>query len=96
MFDVAVARDAATTFEWRHEQGELHTSYARTESLAMKDGFAVAYAAYPAWKGACLIVGIAVPARDDETRARAVRDRFATEVLPHVLVLAKEEPKGRE
>jgi len=105
MFDVEVARDAPTTFAWggvgaragpAQGQAEMHTSFATTASLAVHDGFAVAYATYPAWKGACLVVGIAVPARDDEARARAVRDRFAAEVIPKILVLAKEEPKGRE
>ena len=95
-FDVDVARDAPETFPWRDGQAEIHASYARTASVLAHDGFAVAYGVFPAWKGACLIVGIAVPARDDETRARAARDRFAKEVLPHVVVVAKEEPKGRE
>jgi hypothetical protein len=95
-FDVDVAREPVETIPWRHEQAEVHVSYAKTASVMVHDGFAVAYAAYPAWKGACLIVGIAVPARDDEPRARAVRDRFAKEVLPRVVVIAKEEPKGRD
>jgi hypothetical protein len=95
-FEVDVTRDPVTTIPFRDDHAEVHTSFARTSSLAMKDGFAVAYGAYPAWKGGCLIVGIAVPARDDEPRAIAVRDRFAREVLPKVLVIAKEEPKGRE
>jgi hypothetical protein len=95
-FDVNVDRDPTVAFDWRHEQAELHASYAKTASLFVHDGFAVAYATYPAWKGACLVVGIAVPSREDEARARAVRDRFAKEVLPKVMVLAKEEPLGRE
>jgi len=92
VFDVEVEREPVTTFSWRGELGEIHRSYARTASLAMRDGFAVAYATYPAWKGACLVVGVAVPARDDEPRARAVRDRFVSEVLPRVLVGAKAAP----
>ncbi len=101
VFDVEVGRDPTTTFSWKRDpdtstEAELHTSFARTASLAVHDGFAVAYGTYPAWKGACLLVGIAVPARDDERRARAVRDRFAREVLPKVIVTAKEAPKGRE
>ena len=95
-FDVDVERDPAETFPWRRDHGELHRSYAKTASLVVRDGYAVAYATYPAWTGACLVAGIAVPARDDETRARAVRDRFAKEVLPRVQVLAREQPKGRE
>jgi len=104
VFEVDVARDPITTFPWQPSpdapagsaQAELRTSYARTASLAVHDGFAVGYATYPAWKGACLVLGIAVPARDDEARARAVRDRFVREVLPKVVILSKEEPKGRE
>jgi hypothetical protein len=108
-FDVDVARDPAAALAWHpparpgvapadgaSAEAELHTSYATTASLAVRDGFAVAYATYPVWSGACLVVGIAVPSREDEPRAKAVRDRFAKEVLPRVLVLAKEEPKGRE
>jgi hypothetical protein len=107
-FDVDVARDPPVPLAWRppvhpgvipgtgSPEAELHTSYATTASLAVRDGFAVAYATYPVWSGSCLVVGIAVPAREDEPRARAVRDRFAREVLPRVLVLAREEPKGRE
>jgi hypothetical protein len=74
---------------------DVDVLYARAATLAMREGYAVAYGAYPAWPGACLILGIAVPAREDEERARAVRDRFAQEVLPHVRVLAREEPKER-
>ena len=95
-FDVDVAREDPQTFPWRHGVASLMRSYAKAASLAVRDGFAVAYASYPAWKGACLIVGIAVPARDDEARAREARDRFARDVLPRVWVIAKEEPKGRE
>jgi len=40
-------------------------------------------------------MGIAIPARDELERAKAVRDRFATEILPHVRVLSAEEPKER-
>lgn len=95
-FDVDVDREPVESFPWRHEHGEVHRSYAKTASLIVRDGYAVAYATYPAWKGVCLVVGIAVPARDDERRARAVRDRFAKDVLPRVLVLTRDPPKGRE
>jgi hypothetical protein len=95
-FDVEVVRAPVQLFPWRQVQAELHVSYAKTASVMVQDGFAVAYAVYPAWKGACLIVGMAVPAHDDEVRAREARDRFATDVLPKVVVVAMEEPKGRE
>jgi hypothetical protein len=40
-----------------------------------------------------LIVGIAIPARDDLARAREVRDRYANELLPKVEVTGTDEPK---
>ena len=41
----------------------------------------------------CLVLGIAIPARDELERARAVRDRFAAEVLPKLRITSKQEPK---
>ena len=68
---------------------------ARTATLGVHDEYAAAYATYPAWKQACVVMGIAIPARDELERAKAVRDRFATELLPRVRVLSTEEPKER-
>jgi hypothetical protein len=69
--------------------------YAKTATILSRESYAAAWAAYPAWDKACLIVGVAVPARDDEARARDVRDRFVKEVLPHVVVTTPVEPKER-
>lgn len=69
--------------------------YAKTATILSRESYAAAWAAYPAWDKACLIVGVAVPARDDEARARDVRDRFVKEVLPHVVVVTPVEPKER-
>jgi hypothetical protein len=69
--------------------------YAKTATILSRESYAAAWAAYPAWDKACLIVGVAVPARDDEARAREVRDRFVREVLPHVVVTTPVEPKER-
>ncbi len=69
--------------------------YAKTATILSRESYAAAWAAYPAWDKACLIVGVAVPARDDEARAREVRDRFVKEVLPHVVVTTSVEPKER-
>jgi hypothetical protein len=94
-FEVEINRDPPRAIAWHAKIVDIDLLYARAATLAMREGYAVAYASYPAWPGACLILGIAVPAREDEDRARAVRDRFAQEVLPHVQVLATEEPKER-
>jgi hypothetical protein len=95
VFDVEIEREPPRAFPWNARIIDVDLLYAHTATLAMREGYAVAYGAYPAWPGACLVFGIAVPAREDEARARAVRDRFAEEVLPHVRILAKEEPKER-
>lgn len=69
--------------------------FAKTATVLSRESYAAAWAAYPAWEKACLVVGVAIPARDDEPRAREVRDRFVKEVLPHVKVIAPVEPKDR-
>jgi hypothetical protein len=102
-FDVDVKHDAPVAVMWngpRHAPPgtppqivDIDSVFAKVATVAYRDGYAGAYAAYPAWKGACLIIGVAVPAREDEARAREVRDRFAREVLPHVQVTRADEPK---
>jgi hypothetical protein len=94
-FDVEIQHEPPIAVMWHRKIVDVDSVFARTATLAMKDAYAGTYAAYPAWKNACLIVGIAVPSRDDDDRARDVRDRFAREVLPRVEVLSREEPKER-
>ena len=94
-FEVEIVREPPRALAWNARIVDVDLLYARAATLAAREGYAVAYGAYPAWPGACLIVGIAVPAREDEARARQVRDRFAQEVLPRVQVIAAEEPKER-
>jgi hypothetical protein len=94
-FEVEIQRDPPRAVPWHTRIVDIDLLYARAATLAAREGYAVAYGAYPAWPGACLILGIAVPAREDEERARQVRDRFAQEVLPRVQVIAEEEPKER-
>ena len=48
--------------------------------------YSIAYAAYPAWKEACLVVGVAVPSSDDGGHAGAVRDRFVRDTFPAITV----------
>ena len=68
---------------------------AKTATVLSRETYTAAWVAYPAWEKACLIVGVAIPARDDEPRAREVRDRFVKDVFPKVQVLAPAEPKER-
>ena len=94
-FEVDVTFEEPSAFPWQGMIADVDCVFARQATLTSQDGYAVAYGAYPAWKGACLVVGIAVPTRDDEARARKVRDRFAAEVLPKVERLLADEPKER-
>jgi hypothetical protein len=104
-FDVDVKHDAPIAVMWNKVPGaakvapvpiDIDPVIARTATMASRESYAAAYATYPAWgKESCLVVGVAVPARDDEPRAKDVRDRFAKDVLPNVQVLTKEEPKER-
>jgi len=106
-FDVDLQRDPPTAVMWKRLPWpnetdlvspapiELEADFARTATLLQKETYAGAWASYPAWRGACLVVGVAVPSRDNDQRAKDVRDRFIREVLPKVEVLTGEEPPER-
>ena len=92
-FEVDVELDKPTAFGWRDTTVEVQSARAHIATLAINEDYAAVYAAYPAWKGKCLVIGIAVPGQEDMGRAMQVRDRFATEVLPKVEILADHPPK---
>jgi hypothetical protein len=92
-FEVQVEHDPPKAVPWNGKIVDLDSVVASTATLGMRDQYAVSYATYPAWPGACLVMGVAVPARDELERAKAVRDRFTQDILPNVKVTAKEEPK---
>ncbi len=70
--------------------------HAKTATVLSRESYEAAWAAYPAWGDkACLVVGVAIPARDDPQRAKEVRDRFLREVFPKIVVTGHEEPKER-
>ncbi|MGO8995430.1 MAG: hypothetical protein ACLQVI_19130 [Polyangiaceae bacterium] len=95
-FDVEVHHEAPIAVMWHRQVVDVDSVFAKTETALMRDAYAGTYAAYPVWGAkACLIVGVAVPSREDDERAREVRDRFAREVLPRVEVLRKDEPPDR-
>ncbi len=94
-FDVDVHRDPPIAVMWHRQVVDIDSVFARTETALDHDAYAGVYAAYPAWgTKACVIVGMAVPSRGEDERAKAVRDRFAKEVLPGVQVLGAAEPSG--
>lgn len=101
MFDVELEHEPPFAFPWKFMKQPtvnlvtVDSVFAKTATLAARDQYAAAYAAYPAWPGRCLVMGVAVPVREDEPRARDVRDRFVHEVFPKVEILSNEEPKER-
>lgn len=61
---------------------------AERRSLFGNKKYAAAYAIYQAWDDACLGVGFAVPEKDAEGEARAVRDKLVRDTLPTITVRA--------
>lgn len=102
-YDIDIQRDPPAATAWHASASDqtthivdIESVYAKAETLVEQGENAAAYGVYPAWKNACLIVGVAVPVRDgDSERAKEVRDRFAKEVLPKIEVISAEEPKER-
>jgi hypothetical protein len=94
-FEVELEHDPPKAFPWSGKIVDIDSLVATTATLGAHDQYVAAYATYPAWPGACLILGIAIPARGELERAKAVRDRFAAEVLPMVRVTAATEPKEK-
>jgi hypothetical protein len=92
-FEVAIEYEPPRAAPWSGKIAEIDSLIAKTATLGVHDEYVVAYGAYPAWPGQCLVLGVAVPARDEIERARAVRDRFVAEILPKVLVTSKTAPK---
>jgi hypothetical protein len=93
LFEVDVVHDPPQAADWTGKIVDIDSLVATMATLGMHDSYAGAYAAYPAWPGACLVLGVAVPARGELERARAVRDRFAREVLPKLQITTTVEPK---
>lgn len=92
MFDADITHEQPAAFSWKGSIVEVDVLTVKSATLASRETYSAAYSGFPAWKGACLIVGIAVPARDDEPRAREVRDRFVKEALPQVEILSNDVP----
>lgn len=104
-FEVEVKHEAPTAFAWSPPAPsatprvisivDVDPVFAKTATVLSRESYSAAWAAYPAWAKACLVVGVAIPARDDEGRARAVRDRFLSDVFPKIAVTSLTEPKER-
>lgn len=104
-FEVELQRQPPLAIGWRPKAQdttsparivEIDSVFAKTATLVARDNYAGAYAAYPAWgKTSCVVVGMGVPSRGEDGRAKEVRDRFVHEVLPKVEVFGDTEPPER-
>jgi hypothetical protein len=105
-FDVEVQHDPPSAFSWSPMPStpsapkkiaivDVDPVQAKTATVLQRESYAAAWAAYPAWERSCLVVGVAIPAREDANRATAVRDRFVKEVFPKLTVTTTTEPKER-
>jgi len=94
-FEVSLAHDPPRAVTWNGKIVEIDSLVATTATLGSHEAYAVAYGVYPAWPGACLVLGVAVPARDELERAKGVRDRFVADVLPTLAITSRDEPKER-
>ncbi|MDB4944812.1 MAG: hypothetical protein JWP97_4346 [Labilithrix sp.] len=110
-FEVELKHDAPTAFPWTVPAAkvppgtsrppkeiailDIDSLSAKTATVLSRESYAAAWVTYPAWEKACLVVGVAIPAREDEARAKEVRDRFVKEAFPKVVVTAAVEPKER-
>jgi hypothetical protein len=105
-FEVELKHDAPIAFAWSPPVSPPETKkiaivdvdslHAKTATVLAREAYEAAWAAYPAWgTTACLVLGVAVPVRDDPQRAKDVRDRFLRDVFPKIVVTSHEEPKER-
>jgi hypothetical protein len=105
-FEVELKHDPPIAFSWsapiktpgpkKIEIVDVDPLTARTATVLARETYEAAWAAYPSWGStACLILGVAVPDRDDPERAKEVRDRFLKEVFPKIVVTGADEPKER-
>lgn len=105
-FEVELKHEAPTAFSWSAPPVppstrtvsiiDIDSVHAKVATVIARDSYEAAWAAYPAWgTKACLVMGVAIPVRDDPERARDARDRFVREVLPKIAVTSYTEPKER-
>jgi hypothetical protein len=71
-FESHLARWQSQSLESRSVDGKVNLGF-------VADEFSGAWAAYPAYQDACLVLAVAVPWRDHQDLAQKLRDRFVTE-----------------
>lgn len=87
-FDLVVGDPRVETIAWgpKGEKAKIFVFDTIRRSIFGETTYAAAYAVYPAWKDACLIVGMAAPDRDAGSAASTLRDRLVRDALPALVV----------
>ncbi len=84
-FESHLAKWQGQILESRSVDGKVNLGFTASE-------FSGAWAAYPAYKDACLVLAIAVPWRDHKELADKLRDRWVNEGFPLLAVSTTEKP----
>ena len=89
-FDILVGDSRVDTFAWGNgEHAKVYVLDAERRSLFGNKKYAAAYAVYPAWTDACLVVGVAAPEDEAGDAARMLRDRLVRDALPGLVAKEK-------
>ena len=91
-FEVKLRQFGTLERKWRRHEIVVKTVDGYVDFGLERREFSAAYAAYPAYPGACLVFAIAVPWREHEKLAKQVRDRWVDEGVPRVIPLTKTRP----
>ncbi|MEO7035833.1 MAG: hypothetical protein ABI548_17995 [Polyangiaceae bacterium] len=84
-FDSHLGKWQSQILESRSVDGRVNLGFEAAE-------FSGAWAAYPSYKDACLVLAVAVPWRDHPALAQKLRDRFVTEGFPQLAVASDVRP----
>jgi hypothetical protein len=87
-FESHLGRWQGQSLESRSVDGKVNLGFTAAE-------FSGAWAAYPAYQDACLVLAVAVPWRDHPELAQKLRDRFVSEGFPQMFAASKVKPERK-
>jgi hypothetical protein len=87
-FESHLGRWQSQSLESRSVDGKVNLGFTAAE-------FSGAWAAYPAYENACLVLAVAVPWRDHQDLAQKLRDRFVTEGFPQMVAASNVKPERK-
>lgn len=89
-FDLTIGDARVDVLPWTGGTGamKIFVFDAERRTIWGTGRYASAYAVYPAWSDACLVVGVSIPDRDVGEPARELRDRLVRDALPGLVTKA--------